>query len=171
MAGSRHDQRRGDTRAVIRHDFEHLPVMRWLSTMGWATVLAFALLIATGCGRSPPVVEGTVTLDGMPVAAGAIMLIPANGKGPTAGGGITTGRFRIEAAEGPKQVRINYPQTDGTKMLDPGGSGQMIDRYVESVPARYNEHTELTFTVQPGRNAADFALEGSVLKSPHVSPK
>lgn len=31
--------------------------------------------------------------------------------------------------------------------------------------------TELTVTVNPGRNVADFALEGSLVKSPHVSPK
>jgi hypothetical protein len=113
-----------------------------------------------GCGRLPPIVEGTVILDGEPIAAGTIMLIPADGKGPTAGGGITAGRFRIEAAEGPKRVRINSPQADGTQTLDPGGSGAMIDRYVESVPDRYNEKTELEFTVQPGRNVADFTLEG-----------
>jgi hypothetical protein len=68
----------------------------------------------------------------------------------------------MEASPGTMAVIINWPQANG-KMMDPGGSGQMIDRYVESVPPKYNEKTELTVTVKPGVNKHDFAIKGSTL--------
>ena len=117
-----------------------------------------------GCGNRKPVMEGQITLDGVPVGKGAIQLRPVDGKGQTAGNGVVDGRYRMECSLGTMQVIVNWPQANG-KMLDPGGSGQMIDRYVESVPDRYNDNTELTVTVKPGVNAADFALEGSTLRS------
>jgi hypothetical protein len=126
-------------------------------------MLAITALVATGCGRSTPVMEGTVTLDGVPIDAGTIELFPADGKGPTAGTGITAGRYRTEVAEGLKKVRLRSPQKDGTKMLDPGGSGEMIDRRVEAVPDRYNEKTDLEVTIKPGLNKHDFTLEGSMV--------
>jgi len=119
-------------------------------------------LFLLGCGTRKPVVEGLITLDGIPVRKGAIQLIPADGKGQTAGTGVVDGRYRMEASPGTMKVIVNWPQANG-KMLDPGGSGQMIDRYVETVPPKYNEKSELTVTVKPGVNVADFAFEGSTL--------
>jgi hypothetical protein len=127
--------------------------------------LAFATLVTIGCGPKRPVVEGLVTLDGLPITAGAIRLVPTDGKGPTAGGGITAGRYRVETTAGPKKVSINFAQKDGTKVLDPEamGSGRMIDRYIESVPGRYNTETELEITLKPGLNTHDFTLKGSLV--------
>lgn len=122
-----------------------------------------APLLASGCGTRRPVVEGLITLDGIPVRKGAIQLIPADGKGQTAGTGVVDGRYRMEASPGTMKVIINWPQANG-KMMDPGGSGQMIDRYVESVPPKYNEKTELTVAVKPGVNKHDFAINGSTLR-------
>ena len=121
-------------------------------------------LFLLGCGTRKPVVEGQITLDSVPIGKGAIQLIPVDGKGQTAGTGVVDGRYRMEASPGTMKVIVNWPQANG-KMMDPGGSGQMIDRYVESVPDRYNEKTELTVTVKPGVNVADFALEGNTLRS------
>jgi hypothetical protein len=121
-------------------------------------------LFLLGCGTRKPVVEGQITLDSVPIGKGAIQLIPVDGKGQTAGTGVVDGRYRMEASPGTMKVIVNWPQANG-KMMDPGGSGQMIDRYVESVPDRYNEKTELTVMVKPGVNVADFALEGNTLRS------
>ncbi len=131
-----------------------------------AVVCALALaapLLVSGCGTRRPVVEGQITLDGIPVRKGAIQLIPADGKGQTAGTGVVDGRYRMEASPGTMKVIINWPQANG-KMMDPGGSGQMTDRYVESVPPQYNEKTELTVAVKPGVNKHDFAIKGSTLR-------
>ena len=150
---------------MTQHGVDLRPTIRRSSGFAWIAALAFATLVATGCGTKRPVVEGLVTLDGVPIAAGAIRLVPADGKGPTAGGGITAGRYRVETTEGPKKVWVNFAQKDGTNVLDPEamGSGRMIDRYVESVPDRYNTRTELEITMKPGLNTHDFTLEGSLI--------
>jgi len=138
----------------------------------WIPSLTLLCLMAAGCDASRPVLEGTVTLDGVPIEKGTIMLTPADGKGPTAGCGITAGTYRLQVSPGTKQVSINANRKAGT-MPDPTspGSGARIDRYEEYVPKRYNDETELSVTVKPGRNVADFALEGAVLKTPEASPK
>jgi hypothetical protein len=150
---------------MTRHGVDLRPTIRRSNSSYWMVALAFATLVTIGCGSKRPVVEGLVTLDGVPITAGAIRLVPADGKGPTAGGGIMAGRYRVETAAGPKKVWINFAQKDGTKVLDPEamGSGRMIDRYVESVPGRYNTETELEITLKPGLNAHDFTLEGSLV--------
>jgi hypothetical protein len=118
------------------------------------------ILMATGCGSSKPIMEGTVTLEGVPIEKGTIMLMPAGGKGQPAGGGIEAGRYNFPATPGTLQVIIKANRKDGT-MPDPmsPGSGTMIDRYVNYVPERYNEKTELTVTIKPGLNKHDFKLE------------
>ena len=150
---------------MTQHGVDLRPTILGSSGFAWMAALAFATLVATGCGTKRPVVEGLVTLDGVPIAAGAIRLVPADGKGPTAGGGIMVGRYRLETSAGLKKVWITFAQKAGTKVLDPEamGSGQMIDRYVESVPDRYNTKTELEIMIKPGLNKHDFTLEGSTV--------
>lgn len=121
-------------------------------------------LFLLGCGTRKPVVEGQITLDSVPIGKGAIQLIPVDGKGQTGGTGVVDGRYRMEASPGNMKVIVNWPQANG-KMMDPGGSGQMVDRYVESVPPKYNDKSELTVTVKPGVNKHDFSLEGSTLSA------
>jgi hypothetical protein len=138
-----------------------------LSPPAARAALCMLVLVAPlflGCGNRKPVLEGQITLDGVLVGKGAIQLRPVDGKGQTAGTGVVDGRYRMEASPGTMAVIINWPQANG-KMMDPGGSGQMIDRYDESVPERYNDTTELTVTVKPGVNKHDFSLEGSTLSA------
>ena len=125
-----------------------------------ASVAALAVVM-TGCGSGKPVREGVVTLDGEPIANGSILLMPATGKGQTAGTGIVDGRYRMEASPGPMKVIINSPRKSDKKIFDPAAedTSRMADLYVERVPERYNEATELEVTVVPGRNTFDFALE------------
>jgi hypothetical protein len=129
-----------------------------------ACLVAALCLAAAGCGKSKPIMEGLVTLDGTPIEKGTIMLIPATGKGQSAGGGIVAGRYRITASPVPVRVWINASRKDG-KMPDPlnPGSGVMVDRYVEYVPDRYNEKTTLEVTITEGLNKHDFALEGGTV--------
>jgi hypothetical protein len=68
-------------------------------------LLALALL--PGCGQQSATVSGSVTYDGEPVASGMVTLQPADGKGPTAGGPIVNGRYKVENVKpGPKVVRV-----------------------------------------------------------------
>jgi len=125
------------------------------------SLVAACCLTVAGCGKTKTMMEGLVTLDGTPIEKGTIMLIPAKGKGQSAGGGIVAGRYRISASAGPMRVLINAARKDG-KMPDPlnPGSGVMVDRYVEYVPDRYNEKSGLEVTIAEGINKHDFALEG-----------
>jgi hypothetical protein len=129
----------------------------------FAALTSLALLTG-GCGTSKPIMEGTVTLDGMPIEKGVIVLTPPDGKGQTAGCGITAGSYRMQASQGTKQVSIMAERKDG-KMPDPmsPGSGSLIDRYVDYVPERYNKKSELTVTIKPGLNKHDFTLEGGTV--------
>jgi hypothetical protein len=124
--------------------------------------LALLCLSMAGCGSSKPIMEGTVALDGVPIEKGTIMLMPIDGKGQTAGCGIEAGKYRMQASPGPRQVLIEANKKDGT-MPDPmsPGSGKMIDRYVNYVPEKYNEKSELTVTIKPGLNKHDFKLESA----------
>jgi hypothetical protein len=137
---------------------------RFNSFAAAGSLMAVLFLSVGGCGKSKPMMEGMVTLDGVPIEKGTIMLIPAQGKGQSAGGGIVDGLYRITASQGPMQVQINAARKDGT-MPDPlnPGTGAMIDRYVEYVPDRYNETTELEVTIKPGINKHDFQLEGGTV--------
>lgn len=105
--------------------------------------------------------EGRITLDGVPIQEGSIRLTPVDGRGQTAGAGIIAGRYSMTASPGRMKVIINAPRKSGT-MPDPTGDGSRapIDRYVDAIPARYNEQTELEVTVVPGRNTFDISLEG-----------
>lgn len=122
--------------------------------------LAVLCVMTVGCYASRPVLEGTVTLDGVPIEKGTIMLVPADGKGPTAGCGIEAGKYSMQASLGTMKVVISAPRKNG-KMPDPmsPNTGAMIDRYTDSVPDRYNANTELEFTVKPGMNKHNFELE------------
>jgi hypothetical protein len=125
-----------------------------------ACLMALAVCVP-GCGSGRPVMDGRVTLDGEPIEKGWILLVPANGKGQTAGVGIVDGHYRMEASPGPMKVIINATRKTDRKqhIPTPEDTGAMADVYVSSVPPRYNEATELVVTIGPGRNECDFALE------------
>lgn len=130
------------------------------------TCIVAMIVFLSGCGSRRPAIEGRVTLDGEPIAYGSIMLVPVDGKGQTAGSGIANGLYRMEASAGPMKVIINSPKKTDRKVHVPTAedTGTMADLYVDAVPPRYNEATELEVTVVPGRNTFDFALESE--KSP-----
>lgn len=72
----------------------------------WLVVLVVSL--AAGCGDSSSTVTGEVTYDGQPVGDGMITFLPADGKGPPAGGRIANGRYSVTGVPpGPKIVQIN----------------------------------------------------------------
>jgi hypothetical protein len=83
--------------------------------LGCALVGARALLSLTGgCSdQSKAQVSGTVTLDGKPVENGTIMFYPTNGKGQSAGGGITNGKYNVEASVGEMSVAISASKVVG----------------------------------------------------------
>jgi len=130
------------------------------------TVLSLAVLTATGCGSGPAIgeVSGAVTVDGQTPAEGSsITFIPIDGKSPTAGDLIEAGQYSAEVPIGTSKVEVRVPRpatraaasTAGPGSGGPGGGRGLIQ---ESLPAKYNDATELTIDVKPGNNAKDWVL-------------
>ncbi|MFH1918534.1 MAG: hypothetical protein ABIP48_01420 [Planctomycetota bacterium] len=146
-----------------------------LSVRCWATVLVLVWLgTCVGCGNNLATVEGTVTFDGEPVDNGTIVLEPADGKGPTAGGKIEQGKYLLadEAGvmPGKKIVRITAVRKTGRQhdASMPGAEGAggpsapavMVDQLESYIPAIYNQKSTLTFEVVAGKgNQHDFELK------------
>jgi hypothetical protein len=129
-----------------------------------ASGLVLAALAAAGCDRGPAMgeVSGTVTVDGQTPAAGSsISFEVADGKGPTAGALIADGKYTTKVPVGATKVRIKVPRPIA-KQRGPvqGGPGHEpgSDRIEESLPAKYNDKTELTFEVKPGKNEKNWEL-------------
>jgi hypothetical protein len=100
--------------------------------------LLMALL--SGCSQTSErfALEGTVTMDGLPLPEGSITFIPqGNTKSPTCGGKISEGRFSIAseggAASGTFRVEITALRNTGRKVRNPR-DGAMIDEIVQYIP-------------------------------------
>lgn len=130
-----------------------------------AEALCILLCLACGCAKHDPnraAIHGRVTLDGQPLAHGAIAFIPIQGtRGPAAGMQIVDGQYDISAANGAaigsNRVEIRSLKKTGKQIERPDSSShEMIDEEVEAVAATFNSDSTLTFDVKPGNNTADF---------------
>jgi len=120
-------------------------------------------LIGCGARSDRQSLEGTVTLDGAPLAAGQITFVPQNDtKGPPAGGTITEGKFSIPheggTLTGTFLVKITATRKTGKKVMN-YATNEMIDGIEQFLPLRYNRQSELTAEVaDSGPNQFEFAL-------------
>lgn len=119
----------------------------------------FALALASGCAEpTTGRVSGVVAVDGQPAASGSIALFPVDGRSPTAGAEITAGAYEAEAAFGEFRVEIRVPKVVGQKKLYDAPDSPMKNLMEETLPARYNDQTELRLDIKPGENRQDFNL-------------
>jgi hypothetical protein len=127
-----------------------------------ALVLALGLASAGGCSLGDSgkgTVTGEVTLDGKPLKEGIIRFIPADGKSQTADATITDGRYTAQVPVGDKRIEISASKIVGKrKMIDEPGA-PAVDDVVELLPERYNVKSQLTLTVQRGRQEKRFELQ------------
>ena len=139
----------------------------------WIFCLLLTLCLA-GCGGSSngrAGVSGTVNFDGKPVDEGVIAFIPSGTtKGPTVGGDIKKGQYRLTGDTGPvagsHRVEITARKVTGTSNVkglgegtsgpSAGGSVQKIEQYI---PKQYNTDSTLEFVVKPGSNQQNFDLK------------
>lgn len=130
-------------------------------------LLAACVLTACGCEKRLATVEGRVTFENQPVEDGAISFESADKQGPSSGGTIQDGQYRIERVPpGKKVVRITAQRKTGKKIplesMFPKGmvpAGVMTDEIIEYVPAKYNDQSELSAEVGGGANHLDFELK------------
>lgn len=132
------------------------------------SVLAAPLMVSTlgcGSGNKGAVVAGDVTLDGQPLAEGAIKFIPLPGtSGAVTGTEIKDGKYKLRAETGagigPNRVEITAMRKSGKMVQAPmGPPGTMVEMEVSAVAPRFNTASTLTYDVKPGENNADFAVE------------
>jgi hypothetical protein len=109
--------------------------------------------------------EGQVSFDGKPLEHGLIVLVPAGDmKGPTAGGALAGGKFRIDAAAGPVvgRYRVEIKATRKTGRMVKArtviANRTEIEETEQFIPSRYNTASELEVDIKPGRNKATFEL-------------
>lgn len=130
-------------------------------------LLATAISALTGCGSNLAEVTGKVTVGGQPLLGGngvraTILFQPAGGSGVPATGIVdANGEYRLASGSNEGIVPGDYAVTCTATQLvpskTPGGtpSGRRI-----SDPKYANAATSgLTFTVQPGDNRFDVALD------------
>lgn len=118
-------------------------------------LVAFTLLMIIGCGPPATTVNGTVTLDGEPLPAAAIMFYPAAGDGPTSHAfSDATGRF--SATIFPKKTSVTV------SLYKPTGEVRDGEPVAEqAVPARYVDRETTILLIEPveGKNTVcDFTL-------------
>jgi hypothetical protein len=128
-----------------------------------AFVLALALPLLSGCDSGPPMgdVSGTVTVDGQTPAAGSsINFLPADGKCPSSGCVIENGKYSARVPVGPVKVQVRCPKPiNNSKPKPKGGYQREGETIMESLPAKYNDSTELTLDVKQGSNEKNWDLK------------
>jgi hypothetical protein len=130
-------------------------VVRWLVVGGWALCLG---LVGCGSGEGQPVakrvkVQGMVTLDGAPLAAGSIGFIAPGETDPAE---IVDGKFTAEVREGEKRVEIRAYKNGAPDTLNPGTFMQE-----NFLPARYNDQSELKANITPQPTELKFELRST----------
>jgi hypothetical protein len=122
--------------------------------------LLLCLLAAAGCDRSATRVTGKVTVDGTPLADGAVRFIPLDGKAPTAGGTIEDGEYSVDNAPVTTvRVEITAPKVVGKRKAYDTPDSPTIDVIKESLPEKYNLKSELKRELTRGENELNFDLK------------
>ena len=130
------------------------------------TLWASLFFLAAGCGDSSEperrVVEGTVSFAGKPIEAGEIRFVPLT-EGPVSAGLITNGKYKVAhrggVVLGEVQVQIIATGSDMAVTQEQLDAVKSMPRPV-AIPPKYNTHSELRATVQPGEGSqrVDFDL-------------
>ena len=120
---------------------------------------ALALVSLIGCGDpTQGTVSGVVSVDGEAAASGSISFFPVDGKGRVTGGTIEQGAYEVQAPVGTVRVEIRVPRAVGERKVYDTPDSPVKTLFDESLPARYNDESELTYLVEPGSAVKNFEL-------------
>ena len=145
----------------------------------FAGLVAIALFgVSAGCGKRGPKlaeVTGKVTLDGQPVANALVTFVPVDGSITSAGFTDANGIYRLGCHLGEGAVIGQHRVSVRSQPSDQGGAaGASHDPdefayragpengspkvFVDPIPARYNDKSELVREVKAGKNVIDLEL-------------
>jgi hypothetical protein len=130
-------------------------------------VLVVAALQLAGCkrGADRASVEGIVRIDGRPLEAGALNLVPVDkATGYSAGARIVAGLYAIAGPKAPVpgkyRVQIVGTRKSGRQVPDMFRSGKMVDAIEQFIPDSYNTRSRLEVSLHAGENkGVDFDLK------------
>jgi hypothetical protein len=121
--------------------------------------MVVAAILMVGCEKpNIGTVTGTITVDGSPAKGGSIAFFPVDRKSSTAGSEIVDGKYAAKVALGAAKIEIRVPKVIGEKKLYNTADSPKKEILAESLPAKYNDQTELKLDVQPGENRQDYSL-------------
>lgn len=126
-------------------------------------VLGLSLLpVLAGCGKDSGYtdlgasVTGKITIDGAEPPAGTSISFEATDGNAKSGGATVTGSSYVANVQpGKYRVVIRAPKTKGGK----GGNAMAGDFFEETLPAKYNDKSELTLDVSAGKNEKNWDLK------------
>jgi hypothetical protein len=131
--------------------------------LGGTAVLLTCLALVAGCSGESATgeVTGTVTVDGkIPAEGSSITFFPMDGKSPSAGDRLDKdGKYDVKVAVGMAKVEIRVPRPVTRPKAAKDGPGAQGDLVEESLPAKYNDQSELRLDVHSGKNPKDFELK------------
>lgn len=138
-------------------------------SMAVAVLAAVLLVVVEGCAPGGPpraAVKGRVTLDGQPLAAGAIYFVPVGQtKGPLAAARIVDGEYSLSRVEGPVvgrvRVEIYSPMESPIPLDDPlaFAAADVSEEPEDRLSARYNRASNQFVDVKSeDENNFDFHL-------------
>ena len=117
------------------------------------------LIQFTGCsGSGQGTVSGSVVVNGTPAETGAISFIPVDGRGTTAGAVIEQGKYKATVPVGNVRVEIRVPKVVGEQKIYDTPDSPVQQVMEESLPARFNDESELTHEIPEGKSTRDFDL-------------
>jgi len=144
----------------------------------WVTAVLLATSASVGCGRRGPKlgnVTGRVTLDGQPVAKAIVTFAPL--ESGVASSGITNedGTYTLTCPLGRGAVVGKHRVYVRTQAPGAASAAQTVDEddplyghemyaslrapvFVDPIPARYNDKSELVREVKAGKNVIDLEL-------------
>jgi hypothetical protein len=127
-----------------------------------AVTLGLAVAVTAGCGQTNVPVEGTVTLDGKPLAGANIVFaqLRATAPGPFVGKTDADGKFSLGSTDGgsngaaPGEYRLMITTVTGGSMED-----SPLPTEQEVVPAEYRSGAMKVTVPADGTNEANFDLK------------
>lgn len=123
--------------------------------MRLAKLAPLALLLLVGCSDNERIpVTGTVTLDGQPLAEGAISFAMSNGA-VAGGGAVKDGKFELGLPAGKYKVSVTASKPVPGKTIPEMGNEPVLQ---SAIPAKFNSKTTLTAEIGANSGPLSFAL-------------
>jgi hypothetical protein len=121
---------------------------------------ALSVVLVVGCGDGKSSVNGTVTMDGQPVASGAITFIKTEGEMAREGAIIQDGSFRANVPPGTYKLELQGQKVVGKrKQKGFDGKDEEVELTEELFPERYNTKSELREVIRPGQGTLKLDLK------------